>query len=348
MPPLLGDRIDERDIELDEIRRRMGAELGAGDQRLIKLRRVTWGSLLNLALLSIAAFALIGMLGGLDLDAFVDALADANWWWLAFALVLAQLPRIPSAVSTMGSIRQPIPLGPLTTLQFAICYVNLAIPSTAARVAINIRFFQRIGVTPTAAVSAGVIDSVSGFVVQIALFLALFFASDLDLGLSGDTDELDGLLTIALIALIVIVAIVLVVLFVPAVRTRALRALRQVRAAVGVLRSPTKLLQLFGGNLLSQVGFAIALGACVKAFGAEVPLSSLVLINTVVTLFAGLLPVPGGIGVSEAGLTLGLTRAGLPDEIAFATALAYRFASFYLPPIWGYFCYRWLVRRRYL
>jgi uncharacterized membrane protein YbhN (UPF0104 family) len=348
MPPLLGDRLDERDIELDEIRRRMSAELGAGDQRLIKLRRVTWGSLLNLALLSIAAFALIGMLGDLDLDAFVDALADANWWWLAFALVLAQLPRIPSAVSTMGSIRQPIPLGPLTTLQFAICYVNLAIPSTAARVAINIRFFQRIGVAPTAAVSAGVIDSISGFVVQIALFLSLFFASDLDLGFSADIDELDGLATIALIALIVIIAIVLVVLFVPAVRTRALRALGQVRAAVGVLRSPTKLLQLFGGNLLSQIGFAIALGACVKAFGAEVPLSSLVLINTVVSLFAGLLPVPGGIGVSEAGLTLGLTRAGLPDETAFAIALAYRFASFYLPPIWGYFCYRWLVRRRYL
>ena len=57
-------------------------------------------------------------------------LRDANWWWLAFALVLAQLPRIPAAVSTMGSIEQPLPLGPLTALQFAICFVNLAIPST--------------------------------------------------------------------------------------------------------------------------------------------------------------------------------------------------------------------------
>ena len=46
----------------------------------------------------------------------------------------------------MGSIDRPLPLGPLTALQFAICYVNLAIPSTAARVAINVRFFQRFGV----------------------------------------------------------------------------------------------------------------------------------------------------------------------------------------------------------
>ena len=107
-----------------------------------------------------------------------------------------------------------------------------------------------------------------------------------------------------------------------------------------VLRSPTKVLQLFGGNLASQMLFGVAMAACVEAFHEDVSLSELVLINTVVSLFAGLLPIPGGIGVSEAGLTLGLTAAGLSSEIAFAVALAYRFVSFYLPPIWGWFCYR--------
>lgn len=78
---------------------------------------------------------------------------------------------------------------------------------------------------------------------------------------------------------------------------------------------------LFGGNLLSQLLFAITLGACVRAFGLYVPLSTLTLINTVVTLFAGILPVPGGVRMSEAGLSLGLTRAGIPSETAFAVAL---------------------------
>jgi uncharacterized membrane protein YbhN (UPF0104 family) len=262
--------------------------------------------------------------------------------------VLAQLPRIPSAVSTMGSIARPLPLGPLTTLQFAICYVNLAIPSTAARVAINIRFFQRFGVDATTAVSAGVIDSVSGFVVQISLFLLLFFWSDVDLSLSLDPDDLSGLATIALIAIGAIVVLVVLVIAVPSWRHRALDMLRRARTAAAVLRSPVKLLQLFGGNVLNQILFAVALSACVRAFHADVPLTTLVLINTVVSLFAGLLPVPGGMGVTEAGLTLGLTSAGLSNEIAFAAAVAYRFCSFYLPPIWGFFCYRWLVQRRYL
>ena len=348
MPPRLQDALEAADIELDEVRKRIGKTLNAPDQDLIKLRRVTWGSILNLALLVFAAYALIGLLGGLDLDTFVDALQDANWWWLGFALLLAQIPRVPSAVSTMGAINRPLPLGPLTALQFAICYINLAIPSTAARVAVNIRFFQRFGVDPTTAVTAGAIDSVSGFVVQIVLFVGLMLFSDVDFDLTLDTSDLSGMLTLLLITLAVIVVAALIVVIVPSLRARLLAALVRARQSLVVLRSPTKLLQLFGGNLVSQVLFGVAMAACVEAFGQHVSLSELVLINTVVSLFAGLLPIPGGIGVSEAGLTLGLTAAGLSSEIAFAIALAYRFASFYLPPIWGFFCYRWLIRRRFL
>jgi uncharacterized membrane protein YbhN (UPF0104 family) len=348
MPPLVRDELDRRKIELDDVRTRLAGTLGADEQPLTKLRRVTWGSVINLALLALAAFAIITVLGDIDLESFVDALADASWWWLVLALVLAQLPRFPSAVSTMGAINRPLPLGPLTTKEFALCYVNLAIPSSAARVAINVRFFRRFGVDATTAVSAGVIDSVSGFVVQIFLFVVLFFWSDVDFGITLNTDDLDGLLTIALIVVAVLIVLVGLVILLPAWRRRALDILNKARAATAVLRNPTKVLQLFGGNLLSQVLFAVALSACVRAFGEELPLSTLVLINTVVTLFAGLLPIPGGMGVSEAGLTLGLTSAGLPSATAFAIAIAYRFVSFYLPPIWGYFCYRWLIKRRFL
>ncbi|MGZ8815532.1 MAG: lysylphosphatidylglycerol synthase domain-containing protein, partial [Mycobacterium sp.] len=99
---------------------------------------------------------------------------------------------------------------------------------------------------------------------------------------------------------------------------------------------------------LSQVLFAVTIGACARAFGFDLSLSSLILINTVVGLFAGLLPIPGDIGVSEAGLALGLSRLGVPSETAFAIALTYRFCTFYLPPIWGFASYRWLTARRYL
>jgi uncharacterized membrane protein YbhN (UPF0104 family) len=189
---------------------------------------------------------------------------------------------------------------------------------------------------------------VSEFVIQLVLFVAVFFISDVDLGLSMNTDQLNGLATTSLIVVGALAVAAVIAFAIPSVRVRVLGWRREARDALQVLRSPRKLVQLYGGNLVAQILFAITLGACVRAFGFSVPLSELILINTVVSLFAGLLPVPGGVGVAEAGLSLGLTRVGLPSETAFAIALSYRFATFYLPPIWGFMSYKWMTSRRYL
>jgi glycosyltransferase 2 family protein len=93
---------------------------------------------------------------------------------------------------------------------------------------------------------------------------------------------------------------------------------------------------------------AAALWAFVRALGYPVGLSELVVINISVSLLSGLIPIPGGIGVVEGGLTFGLVHAGLPEETAFAAVLLYRLSTFYLPPVWGYFALRWLERNKHL
>ena len=76
--------------------------------------------------------------------------------------------------------------------------------------------------------------------------------------------------------------------------------------------------------------------------------AALVLVNTFVALFAGFMPVPGGMGVSEAALTAGLVALGVPNTAAMSTAIAYRLVTFYLPPIWGSVATRWLKQHEYL
>lgn len=348
LPPQVRSALRHQKVNLGHLRKDLATQVGAEDVELAKIRRVTAKSLLNLALLVVAAYTIIGLFSGIDFASFGSALADANWGWLAVALLVGQLARVANAFSTIGSSTTDLPLGPTAALNFATCYVNLAVPSSAGRIAISTRFFQRFGVPPAAALSAGVIDSISEFVVQVFLFLLLFTISDLDLGLSLDADQLSGLSSFALIAVGAGVVAIGVALLVPAIRTKLRLWVHQAHDALGVLHSPRKLAQLFGGNVMSQVCFALTLGACVRAFHLQVPLSSLILINVVVGLFAGLLPVPGGIGVSEAGLTLGLTRAGIPTDTALAIALTNRFCTFYLPPFWGYGCYRWMVGKKYL
>jgi len=38
----------------------------------------------------------------------------------------------------------------------------------------------------------------------------------------------------------------------------------------------------------------------------------------------------------------------MPEDAAFAAAVLYRVATFYLPALWGYFAFRTLQRQHYL
>ena len=84
------------------------------------------------------------------------------------------------------------------------------------------------------------------------------------------------------------------------------------------------------------------------AYGETLPFLQLVLINSLASVLGGLAPVPGGMGVVEAGLIAGLTAAGIPNDIAVATTFTHRLFTAYLPPIWGWFALRWLRRNDYV
>jgi glycosyltransferase 2 family protein len=125
-------------------------------------------------------------------------------------------------------------------------------------------------------------------------------------------------------------------------------ALPQIRDAVASLRRSQKLAQLILGSIATELLFAIALGMFARSMGYPISIAELLVINMSVSLFASFIPVPGGIGIVEGALVVGLTAVGLPEAAAFATALLYRIATFYLPPIWGWFALRWLRHNHYL
>ena len=339
-------------IDLDAWRAAAAEAAGVEAPALQQLRRITVGSVARVLLPGIAVVALVSGISGLDAEAFVDALGDATWWLVAVGFVAAQLPRLSQSVSTLGAAPAPLPLGPVYALQLAVSYVNLAIPTAAARIAVNIRFFQRHGVPPGAALSAGALDGFAGLVVQAALLasLLLFTPASLDLDLSGTASGVGGHLLVLVGVLLAVVAVA--VLGVARWRRLILEWGRHVGSealsTLKGLRSPRRLLLLFGGNLGSEVLFASALGVFTLAMGYPLGLDELIFINVAVALLAGLIPVPGGIGVAEGGLVYGLVTAGMPEESAFAAVILYRLSTFYLPPIWGFFALRWLERNQHL
>jgi uncharacterized protein (TIRG00374 family) len=121
-----------------------------------------------------------------------------------------------------------------------------------------------------------------------------------------------------------------------------------VRSALSTLRASNKLALLVLGSLATEILFAVALGLFARSLGYDLTLTELLVINISVSLLGSLVPVPGNIGVAEFGLAIGLTSAGMTEEAALAAVLMYRIATYYLPPLWGFFAMRWLQRNRFL
>ena len=81
---------------------------------------------------------------------------------------------------------------------------------------------------------------------------------------------------------------------------------------------------IFGGNLCSQVAYALVIDAALHAYGASLPLLQIIVINSLASLLGGMAPVPGGMGVIEAGLIAGMTAAGIEQQIAVAATFTAR------------------------
>jgi uncharacterized membrane protein YbhN (UPF0104 family) len=248
-------------------------------------------------------------------------------------------------------VAKTLPYRPVVMEQFANNFTGL-VGGTVATTALVIRFFQKQGLKAAVAISSGVLTSLSAVVVQTILVIIGLFAtlSDFDLSTTGGEHHIAGL---AIVVVVVGGILLGLALFVPRLRKRLARILGpQMSAArtnlAGILRTPRKAAMLFGGNLGSQLLYAMVIGAALHAYGYSLPLLQIIVINSLASVLGGMAPVPGGMGVIEAGLIGGLTAAGIPQTEAVATTFTARLFTAYLPPIWGWFALRWLGRHEYV
>ena len=349
MLPTLRRRADDADLDIDDLRKATLATVGAEEQELQTIRRFSVGNIVMWVLLVVVAYGIVGAVQQVGLQSIVDSIRQASPAILLLALVVGQTPRFAGAFAVSQAAPIPVPLGRLTLLEFAITFVNLAVPSTAARVAVNIRFFQRNGLDRTTAIGVGGLDSVAGFVAQISLILFIvgFGLGSLNMNVSANAPDLNGQLL--LIAVIVIAVGVCVVALVPKFRDPVVSVTKTTWAKLGpLLSSPRRLISVVLANLLVQLLFSLTMYTVLRAFGQDVAFADVVLVNVCVALFAGLMPVPGGVGVTEAALTAGFTAIGVDSATAMAAAITYRLVTFYAPPCLGYFALRSLRAQRLL
>ncbi len=348
LTPHLRDLARTHEVGLKNLRAAAATATGTELPEIAPLYRIRLKDLALMAALILAAYLLIAQLADIGFGTIADELREADLVWVVVALILAQSTFVPSGVSVRGGVATPLPLLPCIVLQSALKFINLTVPSSAGRVATNLRCLQRMGAPRAEAIAGGALDDVSNTVVQATLFLlALPFV-----GVDLDTSQFRGAgpdrrLLIAIAVALAVSAVLL--LAVPKVRARVLPGVRDALLGLwNVARVRRKRMEVFGGSIASELLYALALGATCLAYGVHLNVWQLIFINTSASVLSGLVPVPGGIGAAEAALSAGLIAMGVDESTAFAIAITQRLCTFYLPPIWGYVSLRWLARKGYL
>ena len=102
-----------------------------------------------------------------------------------------------------------------------------------------------------------------------------------------------------------------------------------------IATEPRKIAYVLAGSVLAQLLVATALGTSLHAVGEHASIATILVVITLASIVGGAVPVPGGLGVVEAGLIAGLTSAGIPQEQAVAAVFIQRLFTAYLPPDLG-------------
>jgi len=352
LDPALGRSLRGKRGLLEDVRQRAAQAKSIDVPKLVEPRRVSWPTLIMMVGTLIGGWALIGVL--IDVSKSFDTVIGADWLWVVVAFVLSQLAYVASAVEGIGSVSGPLPFGRTVALEVAKSFSALA-GGTAAVFATRVRFYQKQGYDTPVALSSGAIMATSSWIAKgVLLLISLPFAwGAIHFEVTPESGG-DSKLVWIILAVVVLVALAVgLILAVPRLRRLAAEKARpKVRDIWGNLKgiasSPYKLVLLLGGSFAQELFVAMALSVSLRAFDDHLSLPVLIVVIMLAAMLGGVAPTPGGLGVVEAGMILGLTAAGVSEADATAAVFIQRLFSSYLPPIWGWATLVWMRKREYL
>jgi undecaprenyl-diphosphatase len=320
---------------------------GTADDDLARLQRVRPRTLLAIAALAGAFYFLLPQIA--QVSSSWHALAHTSWAWLPVIIGLSALTYVASAIALIGSVPGPVPFAPAVLTQGASSFINRVSPANVGGMALNARFLQKTGTPAPASVAAVGVNALAGAIMHAALIVVFFALAGHDLTKAFKLPSGAKIL----LALAVITAVIGVILATRPGRRWARRQLIPgARSAAGSLRqaaaSPVKLSLLTGGSALITLAYIAALAASVQAFGGGPGLAVLGAVYLAAAALAAAAPTPGGLGAIEAALVAGLTGAGMQPGPAVSAVLLYRLATYWLPVLPGWLCWRSLQHRRYV
>ncbi|WP_240649391.1 flippase-like domain-containing protein [Streptomyces sp. Z26] len=307
-----------------------------------RLERIKPRTLVSFIAGALAAYFLFSQLSHVQID---EVVAQAQWEWVATALLFSSLTYVAAATALLGFVPEKVSFLRTVQAQVAGSFVKLVAPAAIGGVALNTRFLQRAGVRPGHAVASVGASQLFGLANNVILLMVFGYLTGTEHTptFSPSRTVIAGLLTAAVLALIVTA--------VPTLRKFVYDRVRSLFAGVvprmlDVVQRPKQLLSGLGGTLMLSIAFVMCLDASVRAFGwNEMSYATVAVVFLAGNALGSAAPTPGGLGAVEAALIAGLITFGVPKEIATPAVLLFRLMTFWLPVLPGWISFTQLTRK---
>jgi uncharacterized protein (TIRG00374 family) len=339
--------LKQRKGVLEQLQREVADRTGVDQIHIEDLTRINPRTIFTIVMLAALTYFLVPQLT--DLPGIVARVQAAEWAWLAPLILASALSYVGAGVSILGAVANRLRIIPTFIAQIASSFASKLAPAAVGGMALNVRFLQKSGVDPAAAATGVGLNTVVGLIVHMStLMLFLVWAGRSAFGSISFPNPRHLLYGLA-----AVVVLAIIFLAVPAVR-KILRdkawpmIKRAARSLASVARRPDKLALLAGGSFIVTMGYILAVFFASRAFGAHLGFPEVGVIYVLGATVATVAPTPGGLGAMEAALISGFAAAGVPHEIGVPTVFLYRVATFWLPILPGWLCFRWLSRNDYV
>ena len=234
----------------------------------------------------------------------------------------------------------------LTIMQVANTFAATTTPAGVGGLALSARFLQKGGLGAMRAATAVALQQSVQVVTHTTLLILFSAFAGASANLSHFVPSRMLVYVVGGLVLVVIAAFVVV----PRLRkwltsTVGPRAKEVLRDLAELAREPRRLVLIVLGCTATTLGGALALWACVSAFGGDTSFVTVTVVTMIGGTLASAAPTPGGVGAVEAALIGGLAAFGVPTGIAVPSVLLYRVLTCWLPVFIGWPVMRWMTKK---
>jgi uncharacterized membrane protein YbhN (UPF0104 family) len=298
--------------------------------------------------------------GGQLLDVCRDTartVARLRWQYAGIVVALAALHYVASTIATRTAAGIALPFGQTFAVQLAAAAANRLTPACIGGSAVLARFLRRKGLVLPSAMAAVVVLAVLNSVANV-LVLSLFVFVGSNLGIHGSTRQLslltDGVtqrlgaarspwLWVAAVA----IGLVVVVFYVRG-RRSPLATLQTAWCPVrALLHRPLDLAAILLAGAMTHVLMALAFVASTEMVTGPRPAAGTVALMIAFMLGStagSAVPVPAGLGATEAALIAVLMNLSVPAPLAVEEVVIFRLITFWAPAAIGILAGRRLRR----